>query len=109
MKKRNIALGVAGVIGGAVAINMLTRAKSVNWDDVADLIPHAENSHFVQVDGARIHFQEFGDRANPTLLLIHGYTASLYVWKTVAPMFADQGFHVVALDLIGFGYSDKPS
>lgn len=109
MKKRNIALGVAGVIGGAVAVKMLTRAKSVNWDDVADLIPHAENSHFVQVDGARIHFQEFGDRSKPTILLIHGYTASLYVWKTVAPMFAAEGFHVVALDLLGFGYSDKPS
>lgn len=109
MKKRNIALGVAGAIGGAVAIKMLTRAKSVNWDDVADLIPHAENSHFVQVDGARVHFQEFGDSSNPTLILIHGYTASLYVWKTVAPMFADAGFHVVAVDLLGFGYSDKPS
>jgi pimeloyl-ACP methyl ester carboxylesterase len=88
---------------------MLTRAKSVNWDDVADLIPHAENSHFVQVDGARVHFQEFGDASNPTIILIHGYTASLYVWKTVAPMFADAGFHVVAVDLLGFGYSDKPS
>jgi pimeloyl-ACP methyl ester carboxylesterase len=109
MKKRNIALGVAGAIGGAVAIKMLTRAKSVNWDDVADLIPHAENSHFVQVDGARVHFQEFGDASNPTIIFIHGYTASLYVWKTVAPMFADAGFHVVALDLLGFGYSDKPS
>lgn len=109
MKKRNIALGVAGAIGGAVAIKMLTRAKSVNWDDVADLIPHAENSHFVQVDGARVHFQEFGDASNPTIILIHGYTASLYVWKTVAPMFADAGFHVVAVDLLGFGYSDKPS
>jgi pimeloyl-ACP methyl ester carboxylesterase len=109
MKKRDVALGVAGAIGAAVAIKMLTRARSVNWDDVADLIPHSEHSHFVQVDGARIHFQEFGDATKPTILLIHGYTASLYVWKTVAPMLADAGFHVVALDLLGFGYSDKPS
>jgi pimeloyl-ACP methyl ester carboxylesterase len=109
MKKRDVALGVAGAIGAAVAIKLLTRAKSVRWDDVSDLIPHNENSHFVQVDGARIHYQEFGDPTKPTLVLIHGYTASLYVWKTVAPMFAEAGFHVVALDLLGFGYSDKPS
>jgi 2-hydroxymuconate-semialdehyde hydrolase len=109
MKKRNIALGFAGAIGAAVAVKMLTRAKSVKWDDVSDLIPHAENSHFVQVDGARVHYQEFGDASKPTIVLIHGYTASLYVWKTVAPMFADGGFHVVALDLLGFGYSEKPS
>lgn len=109
MKKRNLALGFAGAVGAAIAVKMLTRAKTVNWDDVADLIPHAEHSQFVQVDGARIHFQEFGDITKPTILLIHGYTASLYVWKTVAPMLADAGFHVIAVDLLGFGYSEKPS
>ncbi|MEO8043133.1 MAG: alpha/beta hydrolase [Acidobacteriota bacterium] len=109
MKKRNLALAFGGAVGAAVAVKMLTRAKSVAWDDVAPLIPHAENSHFASVDGARIHFQEFGDASRPTILLIHGYTASLYVWKTVAPMFADAGFHVVAVDLLGFGYSEKPS
>ena len=108
MKKRNLALAVGGALGAAVAVKMLTRAKSVSWDDVSSLIPHAENSGFVNVDGARIHFQEFGDPAKPTLVLIHGYTASLYVWKTVAPMLAENGLHVVALDLPGFGYSDKP-
>jgi pimeloyl-ACP methyl ester carboxylesterase len=109
MKKRNLALGFAGAIGAAVAVKMLTRAKSVNWDDVSELIPHAENSRFVQVDGARVHYQEFGDASQPTIILIHGYTASLYVWKTAAPMLANAGFHVVALDLLGFGYSEKPS
>jgi pimeloyl-ACP methyl ester carboxylesterase len=109
MKKRNLALAFGGAIGAAVAVKMLTRAKSVEWEDVAPLIPHSENSHFVSVDGARIHYQEFGDASKPTILLIHGYTASLYVWKTVAPMFADAGFHVVAVDLLGFGYSAKPA
>ncbi|PYS98782.1 MAG: hypothetical protein DMF63_14420 [Acidobacteria bacterium] len=109
MKKRNLALGFAGAIGAAVAVKMLTRAKTVEWENVADLIPHSENSKFVSVDGARVHYQEFGDASKPTLVMIHGYTASLYVWKTVAPMLADAGFHVFALDLLGFGYSDKPS
>ena len=108
MKLRNLALVFGGAIGAAVAVKMLTRAESVNWDDISDLIPHAENSSFVQVDGARVHYQEFGDTSDPTIVLIHGYTASLYVWKTVAPMLADAGFHVVALDMLGFGYSEKP-
>ena len=108
MKKRNLALAFGGAIGAAVAVKMLTRRKTVSWEDVSALIPHAENSHFVSVDGARVHFQEFGDISRPTIVLIHGYTASLYVWKTTAPMLADAGFHVVALDLLGFGYSEKP-
>ncbi|MGC2237073.1 MAG: alpha/beta hydrolase [Pyrinomonadaceae bacterium] len=109
MNKKNLALGVGGAIGAALAWKFLTRAGSVNWSDYADKIHHAENSHFVEIDGATIHFQEFGDESDPTLLLIHGYTASTFVWHSVAPAFADEGFHVVALDLIGFGYSDKPA
>ena len=109
MNKRNLALGIGGAIGAAVAVKMLTRAKTVDWEKVADRVFHSENSHFAEVDGVTIHFQEFGDAANPTLLLIHGYTASTYVWQTVAPILAEQGFHVVAPDLVGFGYSDKPA
>lgn len=101
-------MAVTGGLGAAVAVKMLTRPKTVDWNKVAQLVPHSDHSHFVNVDGSRIHYQEFGDRTNPTLLLIHGYTASLFVWHKVAPMLANAGFHVVALDLIGFGYSDKP-
>lgn len=109
MKKRNLALVFGGVVGAAVAVKLLTRDATVNWDDVSDKVVHSEHSHFVIVDGARVHYQEFGDAANPAMILIHGYTASVYVWKTVAPMLADAGFHVIAIDLLGFGYSEKPA
>ncbi|HLM61347.1 MAG TPA: alpha/beta hydrolase [Pyrinomonadaceae bacterium] len=109
MKKRNLALGAGGAIGAIIALKLLTRARVVDWKDAADKIHHAEHSHFVEVDGATVHYQEFGEKTNPTLLLVHGYTASTYVWKTVAPKLADANFHVVAVDLLGFGYSDKPA
>ena len=109
MKKRNIALGIGGAIGAAVAVKMLTRARTVEWEKVYERISNSENSDFAEVDGVKVHYQEFGDRANPTVLLIHGYTASTYVWHRVAPALADKGFHVVAPDLIGFGFSEKPA
>jgi pimeloyl-ACP methyl ester carboxylesterase len=110
MNKKNLALSVGGAaIGGFVAWKFLARPGTINWNDVADKTQHSENSHFVEIDGATIHYQEFGDKTNPTLLLIHGYTASTFSWHSVAPTFADEGFHVVAIDLIGFGYSDKPA
>ncbi len=109
MKKRNLALAFGGAIGAAVAVKLLTRADSVNWEDVADQVTHSAHSHFVNIDGARVHYQEFGDSSKPPLILIHGYTASVYVWKTTAPILAEAGFHVIAIDLLGFGYSEKPS
>ena len=92
MNKKNLALGLGGAVGAVVAWKFLTRAGEVNWEKVSGKIHHAEHSHFAEVDGATVHYQEFGEASNPTLLLIHGYTASTYVWHTVAPRFADEGF-----------------
>lgn len=108
MKKRNIAIAVGGAIGAAVAVKLLAREDTVKWDLVADYVPHSDKSHFVNVDGARVHYQEFGEPTAPPMILIHGYTASVYVWKTAAPMLAEAGFRVIAVDLLGFGYSEKP-
>ncbi len=109
MKTKHLALGIGGAVGAVVAWKFLTRPGGVVWENVADKVHHAEHSHFAEIDGATVHFQEFGERNNPTLVLIHGYTASTFVWHSVAPVLAENGFHVIAVDLIGFGYSDKPS
>lgn len=109
MKKRYLIAGaVGGAIGATIAYKMLSRDKEVNWDDVFQDVIHSEYSHFVEVDGTRVHFQEFGDRRNPTLLLIHGFTASTYSWHKVTLALAERGFHVIAVDLLGFGFSGKP-
>ncbi len=108
MKKTNLALAVGGILGGAVAIKLLTRAATVRWEDAAQFVPHSDRSDFVAVDGVRIHYQEFGEPTARPILLIHGYTASAYVWREAAPRLADAGFRVIAVDMPGSGYSDKP-
>jgi pimeloyl-ACP methyl ester carboxylesterase len=109
MQKKHIALGVGGAIGATVAWKLLSRAETVHFEDYADQIKHSENSNFVDIDGVQMHYQEFGDERNPKMILLHGYTASTYVWKTVAPELAEAGYHVIAVDLIGFGFSEKPA
>lgn len=108
MKKRDVALLFGGAVAAAVGVKMLTRAKSVDWNSISDQVMHADRSHFTEVDGATVHYQEFGDKGDSTIILIHGFTASNYVWKDTAPILAGSGFHVIAPDLIGFGYSGKP-
>ena len=41
------------------------------------------------------------------LLLIHGFGASTFTWREIAPALARQ-HRVIAVDLKGFGQSDKP-
>jgi len=62
---------------------------------------------FVNIDGSKIRYLESGSSKN-TLVLVHGLGASSDRWSHVLPIF-DNDFHVIVPDLIGFGYSDKPS
>ena len=61
---------------------------------------------FIQIDGNKIRYFESGS-SKKTLVLVHGLGASFERWQYVLPLFATH-FHVVAPDLVGFGYSDKP-
>src|SRR3990167_8367408 len=63
-------------------------------------------SHFVDVYGSKMHYVEQGD--GDPILLLHGVPASSYVWRNVIPHLASLG-RCIALDLIGFGKSEKPS
>jgi pimeloyl-ACP methyl ester carboxylesterase len=109
MKKRHLALGATSVVGAAIAWKFLTRKAEVRWEQVADRIHHPNNSHFTEIDGTSIHYQEFGEKNNPTIILLHGYSSSTHTWRETAPRLANKGFHVIAVDMVGFGYSDKPA
>jgi len=108
MKKRHLLTGVSGIVAGAVAAKLLTRPRDVSWPDSINLIYHAEHSWFTTIDGVRIHYQEAGDEDAPPLILIHGFISSNLVWNEVFLPLAGAGFRVIAPDLPGYGYSDKP-
>jgi pimeloyl-ACP methyl ester carboxylesterase len=60
--------------------------------------------------GHRIHWTHSGatgDAVRPLALLIHGFGASVGHWRHNQPVLAQQ-VEVFALDLLGFGASDKP-
>ena len=108
MKKRYLLAGASGVVAGAVAAKLLTRPRDVNWAESIHLVYHPEYSWFAAVDGVRIHYQEAGDEKAPPMILIHGFISSTLIWSEVFLRLADAGFRVIAPDLPGYGYSDKP-
>ena len=60
---------------------------------------------FVRVDGQLVHVEQAG-RGEPVVLL-HGFGCSSYSWRHVLPVLA-RDFRVVAPDLNGFGYTERP-
>ena len=62
---------------------------------------------FADVKGRRIFYRVAGDRAAPTILLLHGLPTSSQMFRDLIPRLADR-FHLVAPDYVGFGHSDAP-
>jgi pimeloyl-ACP methyl ester carboxylesterase len=71
------------------------------FDNVVSIEPE---SHFVDVEGAQIHYLRWGDRTRPGLLLVHGNAAHAYWWSFIAPFLA-RDYNVAAMDLSGMGDS----
>jgi pimeloyl-ACP methyl ester carboxylesterase len=63
-------------------------------------------SRFTTLDGARIHYVNYG-KGSDALVLIHGWTMNLDNWRDQVPDFAKRN-RVIAIDLPGHGLSDKP-
>ena len=61
----------------------------------------------VDVGGIQIFYREAGDPAKPTLLLLHGFPSSSFMYRNLMLRLADD-FHVVAPDHPGSGFSDHP-
>jgi pimeloyl-ACP methyl ester carboxylesterase len=60
---------------------------------------------FIKVKDHDIHYLKQGEGA--PLILVHGFACSTYTWRKLIPLLADH-HTVYALDLLGFGLSDKP-
>lgn len=109
MKKRYLLAGAYGLAGAVLATKHLLRPVDTDWErDHAHLLHHA-NSNFIEIEGVRVHVQEFGERDAAPLILIHGFCASTFVWSDVCLPLAAAGFRVLVPDLIGYGFSAKPA
>ena len=58
--------------------------------------------HTIAVDGVELFYREAGAPDAPTLLLLHGFGASSYMFRDLMPQLA-RHYHVIAPDLPGFG------
>jgi len=60
----------------------------------------------VHANGIRVHIAETGE--GPLVLLLHGFAEFWWTWRHQLGALGDAGYRVVAVDLRGYGDSDKP-
>ena len=67
----------------------------------------APGARLITVDGVQSVVAQAGDPNDPALLLIHGFGGSTFGYRDVMGPLAARGWHVIAIDLPGFGLSEK--
>lgn len=82
-------------------------------------IPTAHQA-FVEADGVKV-FYRFANPAGvaaddvaagkdaPTIVLLHGFPASSFMFRNLIPLLAQRGYRVVAPDLPAYGFTEVPA
>ena len=65
-------------------------------------------AHYLEVDGLRLAYEDEGPREAPVVLMLHGQPDWSYLYRKMIPPITAAGYRCIALDLMGFGRSDKP-
>ena len=69
---------------------------------------HTPESRFVEVNGLRLHYVDWGNTAAPTLVLLHGHASNVHTFDQLANRLRHD-WHVVAMDQRGHGDSQWAS
>lgn len=65
------------------------------------------DTRLIDTNGIRLHAAIQGK--GPPVLLLHGYPGLAYSWRHQMAPLAEAGYRAIALDLRGFGRSDRPA
>ncbi len=66
------------------------------------------SSHVFEPEpGLRVHYTEEGRPTGQTLILVHGFAASVHAWRPWIERLGSD-FHLIAIDLPGHGLTDAP-
>ena len=75
-------------------------------DESCVLVDGPWTHRFVGANGSRFHVVEAG--TGPLVLFLHGFPEFWWAWHEVLPAVAGAGMRAVAMDMRGYGASDKP-
>ena len=67
----------------------------------------APDSRFIDCNGFRVHYRQYGNGNGPFIVLLHGSFLSIRSWRSVMEPLAD-GATVVAFDRPAFGLTSRP-
>ena len=96
MQRREFIGGLGAAAAGAICRSSLSYAQATG--SVAHRTIQANDTH--------LHFVEQGE--GPLVVLCHGFPELWHSWRYQLPALSSAGFRAVAVDMRGYGRSDRP-
>jgi pimeloyl-ACP methyl ester carboxylesterase len=93
-----------------VILSILPYLLPVNQQKVSISNLPFKESKIIKIDSANLHYRDFSaksDSVKGNILFIHGFSGSTFSWRNNMDYFATRGYHVIAVDLPAFGFSEK--
>lgn len=106
---RTIGITLLLLAAGLGTLPYLVDVPGTAEADPASLLSSAAapSARLITIDGVQSVVAEAGSAQDPALLLVHGFGGSTYGYRAVMAPLAARGWHVIAVDLPGFGLSAK--
>ena len=82
----------------------ILRTPDERFDDLKDY-PFKPN--YLIIGNTRIHYIDEGPKDGQIIYLLHGEPTWSYLFRKMIPTLIDEGYRVIAPDMVGFGKSDK--
>ncbi len=77
------------------------------WE-TAGLEEGAPGGAWMWIEERPIYYRTWGSQDDPTVVLVHGdVVEGSRIWDANAAALADAGLHVIAVDLLGYGHSER--
>jgi pimeloyl-ACP methyl ester carboxylesterase len=99
-KMMSMCVALICAIGAFLSLRWLTKSREdTNWRDAS------KPGQLINVDGVELHYVEAG--IGPAIVMIHGFGGQTFSFRYQMAEFA-RDHRCVAIDLKGFGYSERP-
>ena len=82
----------------------ILRTPDERFDDLKDY-PFKPN--YLIIGNTRIHYIDEGPKDGQIIYLLHGEPTWSYLFRKIIPTLVNEGYRVIAPDMVGFGKSDK--
>ena len=82
----------------------ILRTPDERFEDLKDY-PFTPN--YLTIGDTRIHYIDEGPKDGQIVYLLHGEPTWSYLFRKMIPTLVNEGFRVIAPDMVGFGKSDK--